>query len=71
MLSGVGFVKGVGQARPSNPRANLTGDPYFTDGYRLVVILDRGPIAMDKIKSMDWEKPTLFQIYSSGEPSTN
>lgn len=71
MLARVGFVKGVGQARPSNPRVNLTGDPYFTDGYRLVVILDRGPIAMDKIKSMDWEKPTLFEIYSSDELSSN
>jgi len=71
MLDRVGFVKGVGQARPSNPRANLTGDPYFTDGYRLVVFLDRGPIAMDKIKSIGWENPALFQIYSSDEPSSN
>jgi LssY C-terminus len=60
MLARVGYVKGVGAARPSNPRVNLTGDPYFTDGYRLVMILDRGPIAMDKIKSMDWENPKLF-----------
>lgn len=71
MLARVGFVNGVGQARPSNPRVNLTGDPYFTDGYRLVVILDRGPIALDKIKSIGWENPTHFQIYSSDDPSTN
>ena len=51
MLAKVGFVKGVGRARPSNPRINLTGDPYFTDGYRTVLILDQGPIAMNRYRS--------------------
>jgi hypothetical protein len=31
-----GYVKGVGTVTRSKPRYNLTGDPYFTDGYRLV-----------------------------------
>jgi hypothetical protein len=35
-LAKTGFVKGVGAATRSNPRQNLTGDPYFTAGYLLV-----------------------------------
>ncbi|WP_076750312.1 LssY C-terminal domain-containing protein [Desulfatitalea tepidiphila] len=65
MLAKVGFVKGVGRARPSNPRINLTGDPYFTDGYRTVLILDQGPIAMNQLKDLDWERPETFHLGSS------
>ena len=35
----VGQVGGVGEAAPSAPRRNLTGDPYFTDGRRAVLVL--------------------------------
>jgi hypothetical protein len=38
-VSRFGYVGGVGLADPSAPRRNLTGDPYFTDGMRVVVIL--------------------------------
>jgi len=65
MLSSVGFVKGVGAARPSSPRANLTGDPYFTDGYRLVLILDEHPTALDQVKAVGWEEPKSFHLGSS------
>jgi len=65
MLSSVGFVKGVGAARPSSPRANLTGDPYFTDGYRLVLILDEHPTALDEVKALGWEEPKSFHLGSS------
>ena len=61
-LARVGFVDGVGRVRPSNPRSNLTGDPYFTDGYRVVLILDEGPIAMDRIQSLEWESPEAFGL---------
>jgi hypothetical protein len=30
---------GVGAATPDAPRRNLTGDIYFTDGYRAVMVL--------------------------------
>jgi hypothetical protein len=32
-------VKGVESASPAAPRHNLTGDPYFTDGFRAVLEL--------------------------------
>ena len=65
MLKRVGFVKGVGAARPSNPRGNLTSDPYFTDGYRLVLILDQHPTALDEVKTLDWEEPESFHLGSA------
>jgi hypothetical protein len=61
-LAKVGFVKGVGRATPYRPRQNLTGDPYFTDGLRVVLILDKGPISMNQIDGLEWERPRTFQI---------
>jgi hypothetical protein len=34
-----GYAAGVGPAKATAPRHNLTGDPYFTDGNRAVLIL--------------------------------
>jgi hypothetical protein len=61
-LAKVGFVKGVGRATPSKPRTNLTGDPYFTDGLRVVLFLDPGPISLNQITTVDWEHPKTFHI---------
>ena len=61
-LAKVGHVKGVGLATPSKPRTNLTGDPDFTDGLRTVLVLEPGPIALDQVRSLDWEHPQTFRI---------
>jgi hypothetical protein len=34
----VGYVSGAGAASKASPRRNLTGDPYWTDGLRAVVV---------------------------------
>lgn len=52
----MGFVRGSAEAGPAEPRHNLTGDPYYSDGMRLVVILAREPIAPDRIRSLQWEQ---------------
>jgi len=39
------FAKGVGAATPENPRVNFTGDPYWTDGLRLVMWLSNEPVS--------------------------
>ena len=36
-LARFGYVTGVGKAIFDSPRGNLTGDPYFTDGRRVVL----------------------------------
>lgn len=51
-----GFVRGSALAPPSQPRFNLTDDPYFSDGMRLVVILSPQPIPADQIRSLLWEQ---------------
>ena len=34
-----GYVAGVGECGPTAPRRNLTGDPWFSDGQRAVILL--------------------------------
>jgi hypothetical protein len=63
-ITSFGFVKGVGAATPTRPRENLTGDPYFTDGLRAVIVLEPGPTSPDKIRALGWEKPAVFCIES-------
>jgi len=48
------FAKGVGAATPENPRVNYTGDPYWTDGLRLVMWLSLEPISYQKVQSARW-----------------
>jgi hypothetical protein len=51
-----GFVGGSAAAKPGEPRRNLTGDPFFSDGLRLVVVLAPEPVAPDEIRSLRWER---------------
>ena len=57
-----GYVKGVGAATRLKPRHNLTGDPYFTDGYRLVLAFDRRPRSFIEIESFNWENPISSRL---------
>jgi hypothetical protein len=56
-LKKVGYVKGVGAASPDEPRGNLTGDPYFTDGFRAVMWVSSQPSAFDEVGWFEWELP--------------
>ena len=51
-----GFVKGSAYAPATQPRVNLTGDPYHSDGMRLVIILAPRPVPPDQIRSLLWEQ---------------
>ena len=51
----LGLVKGVGAASKEAPRKNLTTDPYFTDGFRGVLIFDVHPVSLTDIKFLPWE----------------
>jgi hypothetical protein len=59
MLSGAvsrfGYVKGVDSSSRPNPRVNLGGDSYLTDGLRLVMFLGKPRRAFDQIELLDWE----------------
>jgi hypothetical protein len=53
----IGYVGGVGPASIDAPRKNLTGDPYFTDGYRVVLWVSSIPVAIDDIELLPWANP--------------
>ncbi len=53
----VGFVKGVGASSPERPRTNLTDDPYYSDGLRLVVFLGAQPHLPLRVSVLDWDRP--------------
>jgi hypothetical protein len=56
-LKAFGYVNGVGAAPYSEPRGNLTGDPYFTDGLRVVLWVASQPFAFADVGWIDWEVP--------------
>jgi hypothetical protein len=51
-----GFARGSAAGTPAEPRYNLTGDPYHSDGLRLVVILAPQPVPPDQIRNLAWEQ---------------
>ena len=52
-----GFIDGVHAATMSAPRANLTGDPYFTDGLRGVLFLSNQTKLLSEVEMLPWESP--------------
>jgi hypothetical protein len=51
----IGFVGGVGAAPKYAPRKNLTTDPYYTGGLRIVLLFDKEPTSLDEIEFLPWE----------------
>ena len=56
-LEAFGWLKGVGRTPQEHPRVNLTGDPYFTDGLRAVMVISSKPASEDEIELLDWNSP--------------
>jgi hypothetical protein len=57
VLDTIGWVKGVEVAEPENGRRNLTGDTYYTDGLRVVLVLSEELVDVRNIQRLDWELP--------------
>ena len=47
----------VGAAPIDEPRHNLTGDPYFTDGLRVVMWVPASTVALNDIRYEAWIDP--------------
>jgi hypothetical protein len=56
-LAKFGYVKGVGKAPITAMRGNLTGDPYFTDGLRVVLWVSEEPVRFADVDFVKWETP--------------
>jgi hypothetical protein len=50
-------VEGAIPAPIDEPRGNFTGDPYFTDGYRLVMWVTASPVDINDIEYVHWSNP--------------
>jgi hypothetical protein len=57
-----GFVAGVGEATPEHPGTNLTDDPYFTDGLRLVVVVAQQPVPPHQARNFHWQELDLPDV---------
>lgn len=57
VLEKFAYVSGVGTAPIGSPRANLTGDPYITDGLRVVLWIASDPTDLDDIQYESWTDP--------------
>lgn len=56
-LKAFGYAGGVGEVSQDDPRGNLTGDPWFTDGLRLVLWLSSEPVAISELETLNWRRP--------------
>lgn len=48
------YVGGVGEVSFDQPEGNLTGDPWFSDGYRLVLWVSSQPSDLDELIFVNW-----------------
>jgi hypothetical protein len=54
-LSRHAYATGVGATTVDKPRFNYTGDPYWTDGLRLVMWLSAQPVSYHQVETLPWE----------------
>lgn len=55
-----GYAGGVGEISIEDPRGNLTGDIFFTDGMRAVMLLVSDPIDYEHIGRFRWHETLEF-----------
>ena len=65
----VGYVAGAGQASADQPGHNLTGDPYFHDGLRVVQVFNQQPILISELEFLDWaaSADSARHVHSRGQ----
>jgi len=56
-LAVFGLAPGVGPISIEEPRGNLTGDPFFTDGRRAVMVLSADTVPFKDIEYFTWYMP--------------
>ncbi|MCG6973508.1 MAG: LssY C-terminal domain-containing protein [Desulfobacterales bacterium] len=66
-MAKLGYVKGVGVVNRKEPRLNLVGDPFYTDGLRGVLFFEPRPYTLSEIQILTWETPSGFYDVSKRE----
>jgi hypothetical protein len=69
-LAVFGWAGGVGEIPIDEPRGNLTGDPFFTDGKRAVMLISADTTPIEEIDYFHWHEPMAAgsRIEDSGRP---
>jgi hypothetical protein len=57
-LARVAFVKGVGETPADRPHHNLTGDPWYSDGLRVVLFVGEQRRSLQDLEFLRWERFT-------------
>jgi hypothetical protein len=65
-LAVFGWAGGVGEIPFDEPRGNLTGDPFFTDGRRAVMLLSADTTPLEEIERFHWNEPVDLNSDTSG-----
>lgn len=58
----IGYVNGGGKAAPGSPVKNLSGQPWWSDGYRAVFLFGEEPINLRRLDFFPWENIDIEQI---------
>ncbi len=64
-IEAFGYIEGLGASSPDKPRHNLTGDPYWSDGLRAILVVDHGKLPTRRvlqrreIRFLDWDHGAL------------
>ena len=66
-MAKIGYVKGAGVVNKEEPRVNLVGDPFYTDGFRAVLFFEPRPYTLSDINHLHWETPSGFYGISKQE----
>ena len=64
-MSQVALVKGSQVSNLEDTHYNLTPDPYYSDGYRMVMIVSRDSVPIEEIGFLDWERDSYKNIFAS------
>jgi hypothetical protein len=59
MIQALAYVKGASVSTIEHSAHNLTGDPYYTDGLRVVIFLAREPVPIEQVDFVQWENLVL------------
>jgi LssY C-terminus len=58
LVTKVAYVRGGATATLTNPRKNLTGDWYISDGLRAVLVFSSNHLSEAAMQGLDWELPS-------------
>lgn len=62
------YAAGSGSATREAPGLNGEGDPWFSDGLRVVFFLDRKRTAIEDVDFLDWEVPSSVRNFREKTP---